>query len=621
MRIRLVIFALIDLFAAGWLAWLLLHRDTGSDVALTVAAALFAVAIVGVALDLFYPAVFGLVFKQMRQRALGTSLTLLSVLLGVALAVAVLLVRRESSHLFGQSDFGYELIVGPPRGADLSLVLSTVYQLGESKGNVPYKVYLDMVDKNGKYHSLVRQAVPIMIGDSYRGRRIVGTTPQMFGYDDDGNLVSAEGHRPWEYRIDKSFELETGRAFLPRRFEAVIGSEVASKLNMCTAADKDKPENQGKVWKFQATHGMPPPGQVPEIHKPVWQIVGILKQTHTAADRALYVPVVSLYSIEEHSSGLIQQAMLKAGIDPTKITAAEMPAMLKQLGFNPDEVPASVMRKLASLGAGKAKAAPGAAVLPSATLPPPGSTSAPAAPAVAPGGDLMRDVATPAPSPAPATTAPTAGAAPAGGDEDEPDAYHLDKQGNIIPDIPEDEWAVSAILVKTRGPFQASSMEYDFRVANPDAMAVSPASTMREFFDTFLRGSTLLLLALAALVSVVAAVSILVSIYNSVSARQKEIAILRALGATRGKVLGLICLEAGVIGLLGGLLGLLAGHAVGAAGSLYFERVLGEGIRWTVVSVDELYYLLAVVVIAVLAGLVPALKAYRTPVATNLVAS
>jgi putative ABC transport system permease protein len=93
------------------------------------------------------------------------------------------------------------------------------------------------------------------------------------------------------------------------------------------------------------------------------------------------------------------------------------------------------------------------------------------------------------------------------------------------------------------------------------------------------------------------------------------------LGATRGKVLGLICLEAGFIGLVGGLLGLLAGHLVGLFGSIFFERVLGEGIRWNAVSVEELYYLAAVVVVAVLAGLVPALKAYRTPVATNLVAT
>jgi putative ABC transport system permease protein len=609
MRIRLVIFALIDLFAAGWLALLLVHKDSSSDVSIMVAAVLFVLAMIGVALDLFYPAVFGLVFKQMRQRALGSSLTLLSVLLGVALAVAVLLVRRESSHLFGQSDFGYELIVGPPKGADLSLVLSTVYQLGDAKGTVPYKVYTDMVDRKGKYHPLVRQAIPIMVGDSYRGRRIVGTSPQMFGYDDNGNYVPAsEDHHPWEYRIDRNFEMEPGgRAFLPARFEAVIGSDVAARLNMCTAADKDKPENKGKVWNFQATHGMPPPGAVPEIHKPVWQVVGILKPTHTAADRALYIPVISLYSIAEHSYGLIQQAMLKAGIDPSKVTAEEAPATLTKLGYNPDEVPASVMRKLRSLGFGRVSASPGA-------MQPP--TSRPTAPSAAPGDSLMRDVS---PTP-PAVPKPTT--EPAGGSEqDEPDAYKLDPQGNIVPDIPEDEWALSAILIKARGPFQASTLEYDFRVANPDAMAVSPASTMREFFDTFLKGSTLLLLALAALVSVVAAVGILVSIYNSVSARQREIAILRALGATRGKVLGLICLEAGVIGLIGGVLGLAAGHLVGAGGSIYFEQVLGEGIRWTIVSVDELYYLVAVVVIAVLAGLVPALKAYSTPVATNLVAS
>ncbi len=425
MRIRLVIFALIDLLSARWLAWLLLHKDSSSDVALAVAAGLFVLAMVGVALDMFYPAVFGLVLKQMRQRALGSSLTLLSVLLGVALAVAVLLVRRESNHLFGQSDFGYELIVGPPKGADLSLVLSTVYQLGESKGTLPYKVYTDMVDKGGKYYGLVRQAIPIMVGDSYKGRRIVGTSPQMFGYDDNGNYVPAsEDHHPWEYRIDRSFEMEPGgRAFLPRRFEAVIGSEVAAKLNMCTAADKDKPENKDKVWKFQATHGMPPPGAVPEIHKPVWQIVGILKPTHTAADRALYIPVISLYSIAEHSSGLIQQAMLKAGIDPAKVTAEEAPATLTKLGYNPDEVPASVMRKLRSLGFGRVNATPGGQ----------GPTS---------------ESTTTAP---PAVPKPSTG--PVGGsDEEEPDAYHLDSHGDIIPDIPEDEWALSAILVKGAAP-------------------------------------------------------------------------------------------------------------------------------------------------------------------------
>jgi ABC-type antimicrobial peptide transport system permease subunit len=75
-----------------------------------------------------------------------------------------------------------------------------------------------------------------------------------------------------------------------------------------------------------------------------------------------------------------------------------------------------------------------------------------------------------------------------------------------------------------------------------------------------------------------------------------------------------------MIGLVGGILGLLVGHLLGAAGSVYMSQLVGEGINWTAVGREEWRYLLAVVVLAGLAGLVPGLKAYRTPVATNLVA-
>ena len=71
--------------------------------------------------------------------------------------------------------------------------------------------------------------------------------------------------------------------------------------------------------------------------------------------------------------------------------------------------------------------------------------------------------------------------------------------------------------------------------------------------------------------------------------------------------------------LLGGILGLICGHLLGAAGSAYMRRLMGEGINWLAVGREETLYLGVVVVIAVLAGLVPALKAYRTPVATTLV--
>src|SRR3954454_16192791 len=132
---------------------------------------------------------FQLVLKQMRQRALGTALTLLSVMLGVALAVSVLLLKRESGRLFGQTDFGYEILVGPPKGSGLQLVLNTVYHMGVSEGNVPYEVYEDLArtkpdPPHADYRRYVKLAVPMIVGDSYHGRRIVGTTPGMFGFDD-----------------------------------------------------------------------------------------------------------------------------------------------------------------------------------------------------------------------------------------------------------------------------------------------------------------------------------------------------------------------------------------------------------------------------------------------------
>ena len=126
----------------------------------------------------------------------------------------------------------------------------------------------------------------------------------------------------------------------------------------------------------------------------------------------------------------------------------------------------------------------------------------------------------------------------------DPDAYHLDDKGDIVPDLPPEEWEISAMLVQSRGGFQAQQLMYNFRVIDDRATAVNPASVMREFFNTFLSGSTQILLLIAAFVSVVAAASIMTTIYNSVSARLREIAILRALGATRVKILTLICTEA-----------------------------------------------------------------------------
>ena len=511
---------------------------------------------------------FRLVLKQMRQRALGTWLTLLSVVLGVALAIAVLLVRRGGESLFGQTEYGYDLIIG--KGSPLQLVLNTVYHIESSPGNIPYSLYETL---NQPRHPQAKIAIPIAVGDSYNGRRIIATVPQMFGHTLGGNPVEEPG-RVFHYRPGKRYELAEGAVFHPRKFEAVVGSEVPKLAGLTLGAT------------FKAVHGAPEEGRSLHEHGEQWRVVGVLKPTRTANDRVIFIPLVTSYAIDEHSKGLEAQA-------GTRAQAAGLPP------------PPPVTRT-----APPAKQGGGAAAEP---------------------GELLSDDSPPAPAPEPEAAHDDHDHAhhEHEGGEGEPhdhESYTVNADGTIEPKLPKDQWMVSAILVKTReveieGRKISNPLMLKFVIdAGGLAVAVLPSQVMSEFFNNVLAGAASVLLTISALVTVVAAVGILVSIYNSVAARQREIAILRALGATRARVLTLICTEAGLIGLVGGVIGWILGHALGLVGSYYMERTLGQGFNALAVGGEEIAYLAGVVVLAVLAGLVPALKAYRTPVATNLVA-
>src|SRR6185369_16836853 len=137
-----------------------------------------------------------------------------------------------------------------------------------------------------------------------------------------------------------------GRVFAPKKFEAVIGADVAKVLHLRLYDDKmSEEENEKTGGAFRATHGMPGPHETPDIHKPRWHIVGILAPTHTANDRVLFIPYISLYAIAEHEGGLIDQALLKAGIDPKSVPAGRIEEVLTKLGIDPKKIPASVMKK------------------------------------------------------------------------------------------------------------------------------------------------------------------------------------------------------------------------------------------------------------------------------------
>ena len=124
----------------------------------------------------------------------------------------------------------------------------------------------------------------------------------------------------FKYRNGQSYELARRPRLCARKFEAVIGSDVADSLHLHLYDPKLTPQqNEEQGGAFRATHGMPGPNDKPDIHKPLWHVVGILKPTHTANDRVLFIPFISLYAIAEHEGGMIDQALMKANIDPTRI--------------------------------------------------------------------------------------------------------------------------------------------------------------------------------------------------------------------------------------------------------------------------------------------------------------
>jgi putative ABC transport system permease protein len=464
---------------------------------------------------------FQLILKQMRQRLLSSLLTCLSVILAVALATSVLIVGTEGRSLFAQTDYGFDLLIGP-KGSGIPLVMNTIYHVGNSQGNIPYALYADLASgsetsalhpgQKNPYRGLVQWAVPIAVGDSYQGRPIIGTTAQLFGTSDTGEPLPPD--KVPDYRTGERYTFASGRPFDARKFEAVIGSETAKRTGLTI----------GKT--FQATHGFPSANAIPDIHPETWTVVGILNPTHTANDNVLFIPLKTFYAIFEHEEGLSAIADIKGNATaPVPVVASE-PA-------NPHE------------------------------------------------------------------------------------GYNLNPDGTINNKLPIDEWEVSAILVRSRAP--ATALQLDFLFRNlPEASAVKPAIVMAGFFDQFLAGTIEVLTLVAALVMVVAAVSILVSIYNSVAARMKEIAIMRALGATRVRIVAIVCLEAGFVALLGGAIGCGAGHLLAAAGSAYLRTLLGSGIAWWHFQPVESLYLLVAALLGLLAGLVPALKAYAAPVAENL---
>ena len=187
--------------------------------------------------------------------------------------------------------------------------------------------------------------------------------------------------------------------------------------------------------------------------------------------------------------------------------------------------------------------------------------------------------------------------------------------------IPLEDRKISAILVCTDQTRPRLAMALPGVIdEEPDVQAVRPAREITKLFEGIVGNVQLLLLILAVLVVVVAGIGILVSIYNSMSDRRHEIAIMRALGASRMHVGMIILLESILLSLGGGVIGLVLGHGlVWALGPTIAEQT-GVIVRAYQFQAQELIIIPGLIILASIVGYLPAAVAYRTDVAKSLTA-
>ena len=210
-----------------------------------------------------------IVRRSLRQHALSTAVTAGSIALAAGLMMAVWMVKAQSQQTFSQFTGGFDAVLGA-RSSKLQLVLNAVFHLEASPANIAWKDVEEI-----RRHPGVELAVPIAMGDNFRGYRIVGTTPEMFT-----QAEYAEGKR--------LVVRAPGRLFDPGLREAVVGSFVARKLRL----------KRGD--KFHPFHGLN--FDEGHAHEEEYVVVGVLEPSNTPADRVLWIPLEGVQKMDGHTT-------------------------------------------------------------------------------------------------------------------------------------------------------------------------------------------------------------------------------------------------------------------------------------------------------------------------------
>lgn len=237
-----------------------------------------------------------LALQSLRNRWLTALLAILAIAVSVILLLGVEKIRNGAKASFANTISGTDLVVGA-RSGGIQLLLYSVFRVGNATNNMTWRSYQAI-----KSRPEVAWVVPLSLGDSHRGFRVLGTTADYFVH--------------YKYRRDRSLKLTEGAVFNDM-FDAVIGADVARDLGYKVGDPMVIAHGLGKIGIQQ--HDDTP-----------FRVSGVIAKTGTPVDRTVHVSLEAIEAIHVDWQGEVQRTdrstpasvLREMDLTPQSITAA-----------------------------------------------------------------------------------------------------------------------------------------------------------------------------------------------------------------------------------------------------------------------------------------------------------
>lgn len=464
-------------------------------------------------------------WKNIINNRLSTTLSLVLFALGVGLISLLLTLNKQVQEKFDKNLAGIDLVIGA-KGSPLQLILCNMYHIDNPTGNISIKEAKAFM-KPG--HPLIETAVPISVGDSHKGYRIVGTTTDILGLY---NGEIAQG-KIWK-----------------KSMEVTVGATVAANLKLKLGDE------------FKSSHGLIEDPNLVHDDAHSLRVVGILKPTGSVIDQLILTSTASVWDVHDHGDHEATEAAEPADNHDHSDSHAGHDHAAENHNHDHHDHDHD--------GDGK-----------------PDHTA-----------EDHDDHA--------------------GHDHHNHDHdNHADALVNVKPLWEMEDKDITALLIKFKGRnFRTLNLARNIN-DNTDMQAAVPAIEINRLYSMMGVGMDALEW-LARIIVFVSGLSIFISLFQSLRERKYELALMRVMGATPGKLFVLIILEGLLLAVLGYVLGILLSHlSMGFLGDYMSDEYKYSFQAWSFLK-EEGYLLLGALAIGFVAAVIPALQARNTDISETL---